>query len=112
MYSQFEEVRDHGFDEPDDSYLFTNTDGEEIGLLKNRVWFDCKETFESDFYITWTITVNKKTFMTFPKGVERETATSFAQMQWQEDKEETKERESYEAELASEYRMRARGIQW
>lgn len=107
-----DEPIDYGFNEPDDTYLFTNTDGEVIKLYKNRNWFDDLEMNRTDFYITWSLKVDNRTFMHFPKGVDRETVVQFAGMQWEEDVEETREREQYESELYHEHQLRQRGIEW
>lgn len=91
MYYDYDEVKDYGFDEPDVTFLFFTMDEEKVEQRKNRHWFENHEIEEMDYYITYTILVNGKEFITFPKGTSDEAIGAFINAQFEVDEEATKE---------------------
>lgn len=104
--------RDCGFDEPDTTWAFTTVDDKQVYLRKNRRWFNAEEDGEMDFEISYSILLEKKLYLTLPKGTGRGQAMSVAETLLEKDEELTAEREEFEAEELHIRTMRTRGIQW
>jgi hypothetical protein len=100
-------VKDYGFEENDIQFLFITVNEEKVELRKNRNWFFNAEIEDQDYDVSYSILVDGKTFISFPKEVDRSTVTGFAHSQFEEDTEATADLQGMYAEMEAERRFGA-----
>lgn len=99
--------RDYGFEENDIQFLFITVDEKKIEIGKNRNWFFNADIDEQDYDVTYSILVDGKVFMTFPKEVDRSVVRGFAYTQFEADTEATADIQGMYAEMEAERRFGA-----
>lgn len=69
---------DYGWDLDDVREEYIDDEGQDISLVIERVWYhrdDCEYCDEEmDFYCLWSIKVDGKTVLTFPRGKDEDEA--------------------------------------